>query len=394
MRCLWLTPTDPEPRHNGQHIYSGGLIAALADADVELHVVGMERQSGEFAPGSRRGNSVWWLGAARSQARWRSLMSSLPHVAHRSRSRDVEGLLQGLLTETWDAIVFDGISSGWALRSVMERIGTAKRRPRLIYISHNHERTVRNDVVDSHPPGLRRHALRLDAEKIARLEGRLVAAVDLVTAITDQDAKRYAAEWPGKRIEVLSPGYGGRVLRDRFMDVSLPRRAVVVGSFDWIAKRMNLLDFVSVADPMFSAAGAELQIVGSADRGFIEQLRQRTTATSFTGPVDDVSSFMQNARIALVPEKHGGGFKLKVLDYVFHRLPILAIDGSVAGLPLLPNDSIMYYRTHSALARGALQMIDDFDRLNRLQSRAYSACSDRFHWRSRGSELRAMMGAA
>ena len=32
MRCLWVTAADPEPRHNGQYVYSGGLIDSLAAA--------------------------------------------------------------------------------------------------------------------------------------------------------------------------------------------------------------------------------------------------------------------------------------------------------------------------------------------------------------------------
>ena len=48
---------------------------------------------------------------------------------------------------------------------------------------------------------------------------------------------------------------------------------------------MNLAEFVDAADPMFADAGAELQAVGSAEESFLEQLRQRTVATRFTGTV-------------------------------------------------------------------------------------------------------------
>ena len=44
-------------------------------------------------------------------------------------------------------------------------------------------------------------------------------------------------------------------------------------------------------------------------------------ATQFTGTVPDVTRYMDEARIAIVPERNGGGFKLKVLEYVFNRIP-------------------------------------------------------------------------
>jgi hypothetical protein len=53
-----------------------------------------------------------------------------------------------------------------------------------------------------------------------------------------------------------------------------------------------------------------LQAVGSADEAFLRQLRQKTRATHFTGTVPDIEPYLDQARIAIVPERNGGGFKL------------------------------------------------------------------------------------
>jgi hypothetical protein len=96
---------------------------------------------------------------------------------------------------------------------------------------------------------------------------------------------------------------------------------------------------------------------------------------------------MDQARIAIVPERNGGGFKLKVLEYVFNRLPVFALRGSFAGVPLIHGDSVMLFDDQEALARGVLDTIDDLDRLNALQERAFAACRDRFDWASRGHQI-------
>jgi len=88
-----------------------------------------------------------------------------------------------------------------------------------------------------------------------------------------------------------------------------------------------------------------------------------------------------------VPERNGGGFKLKVLEYVFNRIPVFALSGSFAGVPLIHNDSVMLFPDHAALAHGVLEAIDDVERLNRLQERAYAACRGRFDWASRGRQI-------
>jgi glycosyltransferase involved in cell wall biosynthesis len=393
MRCLWLTLIDPEPRLNGQLVYSAGLIEGAAQAGMEVHIVGLAREQRKRPLGKASANKVWWLADGKLRSRLTSLVSPLPHMASRARSRILEDILRQRLAEHWDVIVFDGISAGWALHLVQQRFKEGGRRPRLIYVSHNHEHSLRQEVARNHPFIPIRLALHYDAMKVARLESRMLAAADTVTAITAEDRDRYLQENPNLQIAVLPPGYDGPRLERRAIDGALPRRAVIVGSFEWIAKQLNLSEFIAVADPMFAAAGAQLQIVGNGDPEFIDRMRREVLATEFTGTVPDVSTFMRQARLALVPERHGGGFKLKALDYVFGRMPILAIDGSVAGMPLVQGESTLYFRDPLALARGVLRVIDDFDRLNDLQDRAFEQCRDRFSWRQRGEQLRELAAA-
>jgi len=123
-------------------------------------------------------------------------------------------------------------------------------------------------------------------------------------------------------------------------------------------------------------------------------LRRRTKATHITGTVPDLGSYLDQARIAIVPERSGGGFKLKVLEYIFNRIPVFALSGSFAGVPLIHDDSVMLFPNHTALAHGVLEAIDDVDRLNRLQERAFAVCRDRFDWASRGRQILSAIAAS
>ena len=57
-RCLWLTLADPEPRHNGQFIYSGGLIDAMLAAGCEVEVLGLRRAESAKGNGWREDHVV------------------------------------------------------------------------------------------------------------------------------------------------------------------------------------------------------------------------------------------------------------------------------------------------------------------------------------------------
>src|SRR6185437_1565304 len=120
--------------------------------------------------------------------------------------------------------------------------------------------------------------------------------------------RSYRTDWPAKAVEVVPPGFRGPVESGRRLTTATPRRAVLVGSFDWIAKRMNLEEFLTHADAAFAARGIELQVIGTGPAGFFAEMEECFPHTRFFRAVDDVFPYLRDARIALVPERSGGGF--------------------------------------------------------------------------------------
>ena len=385
MHCLWLTLADPDPATNGQLIYSKGLIEAARDAGATLRVIGLARRENPRTVCNLLGID-WRLADEQVQSPWRRLLSSVPAVAHRGNALNMKRLLdQALAERSWDAIVFDSISSGWALGTVMRHCRQSLRPPRVVYLSHNHEVTVARRIVKA-ARGLRRVSKAVDYLKVRRLERRLVAAADLVTSNTPDDCRRFAAGAKGRSIVFLPPGYAGARLEVRMIDDDVPRRAILVSSLDWSPKRAAVEAFLADATAMLAREGIGLQVVGEAEPAYLETMRRRFPSVDFVGRVDDVRPYMRQARLALVPDLLGG-FKLKGLDYVFNRLPILAMRVALPGMPLEDGTNIGLFDSHPAMADGVVELIDDFPRLNAWQAAAYDACADRFDWLRIGHHL-------
>ena len=376
MDCLWLTLADPDPAINGQLLYSKGLIESMHQAGAGLCVMGRLRPN-ESSPRRDQRGLVWRLTAARKTSRLERLLSRKPELALRSYSQDAERVLARTLVEReWDAVVFDSICAGWALDAVVEHRARQPRPPRLVYIAHNHEATTARRIALA-SRGLRRLVWGLDAFKVARIERRLVAAADLVTSNTPDDCRTFSVGAGRTPVTVLPPSYGGPRVVERSIGPEVPRRVVVIGSFNWTAKRIAMESFLAAAAPVLSSSGIELQLVGAIEPSYLANLRRRFPSVTLVGPVDDVRPYMAAARIALVPDVLGG-FKLKGLDYVFNRIPILAMRVALPGMPLEDGLSIGLFDSHQALAEGVVALIDDFELLNRRQVAAFEACATRF----------------
>lgn len=384
MRLLWLTLADPCPPTNGQLIYSRGLIASAVREGARLDVIGLLR--GERATGPKDESGLHWsLHPRVVHPLPRKIVSPLPEVALYAWSEQAGAALDSaLLRHDWDAIVFDSISGGWALAPVLRHCRLSRQPPALIHLAHNHETTVARRIAEA-ATGLRRGYRTLDAAKVGWLERRLVRVSKLVTSNTPEDAETFET-MKCAQVLFLPPGYDGPRIERRTIDRSVPRRAVLVGSYDWPPKRISLEKFLDASALRLASAAVDLQIVGTAEPAYIDALRQRYPGVTFTGPVDDVRPFMAAARVALVPDLLGG-FKLKGLDYVFNRLPICAMRAALPGMPLVDGSSVCLSDSHEAMTDGVLALIDEFATLNAYQERAWTACVDTFDWSRIGRRL-------
>ena len=82
---------------------------------------------------------------------------------------------------------------------------------------------------------------------------------------------------------------------------------------------------VTAADAVFARNDIQLDVIGGVPDKLREELASNSRATRFHGFVDDIAPFFSAARMAVVPEFIGGGFKLKYLDYIFGRVPVASI---------------------------------------------------------------------
>ncbi|HRQ88116.1 MAG TPA: glycosyltransferase, partial [Bacteroidia bacterium] len=247
---------------------------------------------------------------------------------------------------------------------------------------------VRREVARNSTAALpRRLALRLDAEKYAHQEDALCRSADLVTAITPAEVEAYREHFPRQRYLCLTPGYDGPCHADREITSATPRRVVMSGSFEWIAKRINLERFLAQAAEPLRQAGIGLQIVGKTDETFRREMEQRFPGVDFVGRVPEMSPYLLDARMGLIVEEFGGGFKLKTLEYLFHGLPLAGLVQAVEGLPLRSPEHLVLEPDVPALIAAVVDAIDDLGRLNAMRTTALAICREAFRWDDRGRRL-------
>lgn len=385
LRVLWIGRYIPYPMDAGAKVYSAKLAESLAEAGASVRFMGFG-STDAVPPASR----VEWISVPNERRNQVvSLISRLPIAAAVDATGAYKALLAAQLREAWDAIVIDGYGSGWALDRCAAYRSARGNRPVLVHVSHNHEEVLWRSMASQARGALpKRIVLWQNYRKVGALERRIVRTVDLLTAITDEDSAALGAALPRSRCLTLTPGHQGWVAESRTITAATPRRVIIVGSFRWVMKQENLTRFVEIADPVFKRNGIELDVVGDVPEELLAKLKGECAATRFHGFVDDIAGFFAAARIAVVPELIGGGFKLKFLDYIFARVPTATLAQAATGVPAQLQEQMLVSEDLPGLVADIVANIDSIEALNRMQESAFACGQALFRWADRGQQLR------
>jgi len=385
-RLLYLTRVYPyRPAFGGEISYSRGVLESVAKA-CDLTV--LAATNGELPVGEQRRDGVDWHLVPQSR-RWQplSMLTPMPNLPWRNATAAYRRKLAELLERPWEGVILDHFASAHVLPWIA---AWRRRHPdgRLLYVAHEHERVTRSEKYARYGGNpLRLLAMRIDGWKIGRLENAILRTADIVSLINGGERHLFEASVPNGRYITTMPGYDGPRVARREIDASVPRRVALLGGRGSLHKQHILTDWLEVAADRFARAGVELDVIGDIGAELRATLQQRFPGVRFSGFVDDLAAHLQTCRLGVVPDTVGRGVKVRLASYIFARVPLAGFRGAIDGLPIHANHDFIEAPTLRSLAETCIAMIDDFERLNRLQNNAYAACEHGFDWATRGEAI-------
>ncbi|MGH7942718.1 MAG: glycosyltransferase [Limisphaerales bacterium] len=391
MRILWLTKLLPYPSFSGDLIYSRHLIEGCVRLGLEMVVVCHRDGSAEH-PAELPG-LTWDVIETPSRSRLAAIFSNLPNIAARfAGASRLQVTMNRVKEGGWDGIVFDGLGALAFIDEIEAALPSLKPSPFVAYISHNHEETIRFATARVSSPAWYRAVQYADAFKTRWLERKAASLCDILSVVTEEDGLLFRKHNPHRRVEVISPGYAG-IRKGPQSLAGRSRRVMVLGSFQWMAKRTNIESFLEAAAPILPTAAIACDVVGSMSEGYRQRLRRRFPWANIVGTVCSTAEPLALARIGIVPEQTGGGFKLKILNYAFARVPIIALETAMAGVPLKPARDFIAASSVDELVRLIVARIDDIAGLESMANSAFDACEAAFNWSDRCEKLVAAFGS-
>lgn len=378
-RVLYLTKVYPYPPATaGDAVYSKGIVEAFAYA-CKITVICADSGA------AKRDNPRidWRIVGPEKSGQAGSVLSRWPLIAWKNATCHFESELKRQLEKRWDTIVLDNLGLVHALPRV-KKYREKNPATRLVYISHEYEFPTRQAKYDSYHLSLaKRLVASRDLAKVRNSEEGLIRCCDIVTVINTSDLKPFREIAPEKKYLSLMPGYNGPVVKRRQINKTVLRRVLLLGGRRSEQKRQILLDWMAVAYEPLKKAGIEMVVVGDMDDSLREFLNKSYADTKVLGFVDDLGALISSARMGLIVDTVGGGFKMRLLSHVFQRLPIVGLGDAIDGLPTPEGEGYLGASDLHALVGLVCKVIEDADRLNTLHETAFNHCAKAYSWNTR-----------
>jgi glycosyltransferase involved in cell wall biosynthesis len=311
-----------------------------------------------------------------------------PDMALRLASSTYDQALRDWLAEsTFDVVQIEGIE----LAPYLGTIRSAPGDPLIVFDDHNCEYLLqqRTFLTDLYSPTLWPGAAYsfVQWQRLRRYESETCRDADLVLAVSQADAEALRKLVPDLNVTVIPNGIDTQAYRPPTDRADSGRYAsdsslVFTGTMDFRPNVDAVLWFARDVLPLIQAEIPDIQfvVVGQRPHRRLDPLR-RNPAITLTGWVEDVRPYFADATVYVAPLRMGGGTRLKLLEAMAMRKPIVATSLGAEGYPVQDDRELILADTPAGFAEGVLSLLRAPDRRAKLGRTARAFVEEQYDWR-------------
>jgi glycosyltransferase involved in cell wall biosynthesis len=329
------------------------------------------------------------------------------HAVHtvpisRSRVRDVRFLTQSMLSGQPFLIVRDHVP---AMISEIQRLVHAERfdavhadqlwmaqyalaaksaspESRLILDQHNAVHLIPRRMASASANRLKRSFLDREARALATYEAGVCQRFDHVVWVTGEDRQAVAAlsdrAVDGRTPWTVIPICTDTSLAKPIAPATSRRRVTFLGGLHWPPNAEGILWFANHVFPEIRAEvpGAVLTVIGKNPPAGLEGEQ-----VDVTGYVTDLTPYLAETGVFIVPLHAGGGMRVKILDAWSWGLPIVSTTIGAEGIEIQPEEDILIADTAQAFAGAVIRVLKDDNLAQRLGQTGRQTVAEKYDWR-------------
>lgn len=402
LKILWLSHLIPYPPKSGVLMRSYHLVHELAKHhDVDLFAFNQSRQLKSHFPDTEIGLTTIRdhfrtfidrfhiepiPSESRSLGRQMLALGSLfrpdTYTINWLKSRPAREALAGWLREkNYDLIHFDTISLAPYLPLDI--------RCPVAMDHHNIESHMMLRRASHETHALKKWYFFQEGDRLVKYERKNLPRFDAHIVCSVEDQQRLLELDRSLTVKVVPNGILVKPERPRRNPQHKPPKLLFIGGLDWYPNADAVHFFLDDIWPLIvrELPLAEIDIIGKNPTEKIRAYAGKDSRVHIHGFVDNITHYYEQAAVYVCPIRDGGGTKLKVLDALVHRVPLVGFPAACEGLALEDDVHVKIASTPAVFAEKTLSLIRSPGKSQELGDAGYDVVKNEFDVRLIGLEL-------
>lgn len=343
-KCLWVLPKKLFPVNDGARVANMALLSSISNRFTALDIAYYDEKESNHQDYKEYFNArnIYLI----PKASFKNFLHKLLYlllgfiknpffpvtVNPFAGNAQLKKIRQILINENYDVIIFDGLHPMGAFLPFINRNQT-----KVIYRAHNVEHEIWSTAASKAIFPLST-LLNWQGSVMQRFEMDCIFKSNMVWAISKEDAEVFLKRESKAKIEIIPVGlqFNNYVKKINSGKIQL----LFLGKLDWAPNKDGLQWFLSEIWPMVNKDNLQLNIVGSGDGSWGAKLFKNENI-NFLGFVEDLDKVYQENDFSIIPIRFGSGTRIKVIESVSKKLPIISTQMGVLGSGLTPSDFLL-----------------------------------------------------
>lgn len=251
------------------------------------------------------------------------------------------------------------------------------------------EQTIWHDVykhyVMHEVPFFARPFFIQDVLKIMFWEKHYWGKADRLFAVSEEDKIAMKKLVPNKKVGVIPNGVDSKYFAEKKLERKSPPRILYgVTNFEWLQNQEATEVLIKKVWPLVKKKfkSTRVWIVGRKVPGWLKERAEKDMDIEITENIPDARDAYRKASIMLAPIKGAGGTRLKILEAMAARLPVVSTSVGVAGLNLTNGKNVLIADDPEGLADNALKLLKNNVLAEKIGKGGQEHVRKHFDWKS------------
>lgn len=386
MKILFLAPRLPFPADTGAKIRTFNLLKQI----VRVHKVHL--LSFSFTEDSQAQQELKDLGIDLTIIKKTEALPLLaifgekPLSIAKYFSADFLNTLKTILKNgKFDLIHFDHLHMGQYISSI-GNIPT-------VLDEHNVEAVILKRCAQKEPNLLKRTLFIQQAAKMRAFEAALVNKFSVCLTVSDEDRRILCNLSQKTNIEVVTNGVDMEYFKAsplRVQSLSNQKDVLVfTGSMDWLPNIDSIEYFCNSILPLIwqNKPNTVFYVVGKNPPKKILTLQNSDSRIIITGSVADVRTYMDKAKVFVVPLRIGGGTRLKIVEAMSYGIPVVSTRIGAEGIEAKDEKHLLLADSSGEFAEKVCRLIGNSTLRSDIAINARQLVEKQYDWKNIGIKL-------